>query len=149
MESLILAATGVGVIGLAIGAAVAADFHGWSSGLHIAADARAAGWPNWVRIDEWGRSVLAVRLYGSGLAFACLMLMAGGLPRRVGTIGEFVEVAAFLGFAAIWMAAMIGSLRFGWRSRHRWRYVAVWNIGIFALEFVIVGLSIAISASRS
>jgi hypothetical protein len=93
--------------------------------------------------------VPAIRLYGCGLVFAGLLMLVGALPRAGGTVGQYVAVGAFFCFAATWLAAMLGGFRFGLRSPHPWRYVAVWNIAVFAAEFMIVGLALAVSASHS
>ncbi len=145
MESLrSLAAWGIGALGLigvVTGVLVAMDFHEWAGRLHTAAEVHAPGWPNWIRRDAWGRSALAIRLYGSGLAFASLSLFASAFPGAGGGVGQYVFVGAFVGFAGTCLAAGLSGLRSAWRSPHRRGYFAVWNFAVYALEFTIVGFS--------
>jgi hypothetical protein len=93
--------------------------------------------------------VLAFRLYGCGLAFACLVVVVAAFPRGGGESGQYLAIAAFVGFVATWGIAMLRSFRFGWRSPYRWRYIAVWNIAVFTLELVILGSSLAVSRGTS
>jgi hypothetical protein len=147
-----LASVGIGALGLiamAIAAMVAADFHHWASQLHAAAEARAARWPNWIRRDGWGRSLLAIRLYASALVFVGLLMVVAAFPRAGGVVGQYVAVAAFFGFTVTWVAAWARGFLYSWRLPHRRGFVGVWNFVVFVLEFTTILLSLAVSTVNS
>ena len=149
LTSVVPIAAGIGgAIAILVGALLAANFDRLASRLQTAAERAAVRWPSWLRMDEWGRSVPAIRLYGAGLAFVSGVLVVAALPHSGGRVGQYVTVVAFLAFLCTWLALSVGALRFLLRS-HRWRYVSAWNIAVLSLQLTIFGLSLTVSAVHS
>jgi hypothetical protein len=137
-----LIAAGLGAVATIVSVWLATNSHGSASRLSAAFAIRIRQWPAWVRKDEWGYSICAIRLYAAGLVSPALLACLSPLPHPSSAIEQYIELFLFLCFAGVLIASSISGARYAWRSGQRWRYRSLWPIIIFTFEIVLLVVSL-------